>query len=312
MTTRPPAPQPDHLTPGVRPPLPRFRSLWDSAPDYQPDPELLPAVDAALALGAPLLITGQPGTGKTQVAYHLAWRYAVPADRLYRLDVRSTTTAEDLTARLDTVAYFHAAHFRQSEGRDAAHLDPARYYIRGPLYRAWREAAGPCLVLIDEIDKAPRDFPNDLLNVLDQHRFVVPETQEEVRPPPDALPPLVIITSNIERQLPEPFLRRCVYHHIRFDERRLRAAIAAHARHLAIDGALIEAAIDRFLDLRREEADKLNKLPSTGELLMWIVALRRQGITAPGLRDCTTAALPALAALIKDDRDLRHLRGTDD
>lgn len=313
---RPPPPEPDRLVVGHRPPLPRFRSLWDSAPDYVPDPELLPAVDAAIALGAPLLVTGEPGTGKTQVAYYLAWRYGVPQGRLRRLDVRSTTTADDLTARLDTVAYFHAAYDRH--GPTARPLDPRQHYIKGPLYHAWTTADGPCVVLIDEIDKAPRDFPNDLLNVLDQHRFTVPETGEEVTPRPGDPPPLVVITSNIERQLPEPFLRRCVYHHIRFDPARLRRAVEAHARHLAADGDLVDAAVERFLALRRDEAKHLEKRPSTGELLMWLVALDRLGRiegTAPvdpaWLRTCDAAELPALSTLIKDDRDLRHLRRAD-
>lgn len=306
MTPHPPAPEPHRLT--DRPPIPRFRSLWASAPDYQPDPELLPAVDAALALGSPLLVTGQPGTGKTQIAYHLAWRFAVPATRLYRLDVRSTTTAEDLTARLDTVAYFHAAHDPRTSTQARAALDPRAHYIKGPLYRAWREADGPAIVLVDEIDKAPRDFPNDLLNILDQHHFTVPETQERITPPPGAHPPLVIITSNTERQLPEPFLRRCVYHHIRFDPQRLDAAIKAHARHLDADGALVDAAIGRFKELRHAHAEQLDKLPSTGELLMWIVTLQRQGVDGATLAGCPLAELPALGALIKDDRDLARLR----
>lgn len=305
MTTRPPAPEPHRLT--DRPAIPRFRSLWDSAPDYQPDPELMPAVDAALALGSPLLVTGQPGTGKTQIAYYLAWRFGVPFERLHTYGVRSTTTAEDLTARVDTVAYFHAAHDPRASSDTRAQIDPADFYLQGPIYQAWR-ADGPSIILIDEIDKAPRDLPNDLLNILDQHHFTVPETQQTITPPPGAHPPLVIITSNTERQLPEPFLRRCVYHHIRFDPQRLDAAIKAHARHLDADGALVEAAIGRFKELRHAHAEQLDKLPSTGELLMWIVTLQRRRVDAATLAGCPLAELPALGTLIKDDRDLARLR----
>lgn len=305
----PPAPEPGRLSPGRRRPIPRFRDLWRSAPDYLPDPELMPAVDAALALGAPLLVTGEPGTGKTQIAYYLAWRFGVPRARVHRLDVRSTTTAEDLTARVDTVAYFHAAHdpLRHVRTPDAPPPDPRDHYIKGPLFKAWREAREPCVVLIDEIDKAPRDFPNDLLNTLDQHRFRIAQTDDEVTPPPGAPPPLVVITSNTERQLPPAFLRRCVYHHIRFDPGRVAHAVEAHARHLQLDGGLVDAAVARFLDLR-QMADALNRAPSTGELLAWIVALDTAAADPEVVRTAALGRLPALSTLIKDIEDLDHLR----
>lgn len=290
-----------------RPPLPAFRDLAKSAASYVAPDGLYEAADVAIALGAPLLITGEPGTGKTQAAYHLAHVYAVPSDHVFRLDVRSSSTAEDLTARLDTIAYFHAAHIKDLSGSTEV-IDKTAFYEEGPLYKAYRRATGASVVLIDEIDKASRDFPNDLLNTLDQHTFIVRETQDEVKRA-DGIPlPLVVITSNTERRLPDPFLRRCIYHHIDFDEVLVRRAVEAHAADLELDGALVDAAIERFMTLRRPRLE-LRKLPSTGELLHWLYALRRRpGLDVAQLVDCPLAKLPALSALIKSHDDLERLR----
>jgi MoxR-like ATPase len=253
----------------------------------------------ALAVGAPLLLTGEPGTGKTQVAFYLAWFFDIE-DHLYPLYVRSTTTVEDLLYRFDAVAYLHAANdpARRGDG-----ISKADFVERGPLWRAY-EAGGPAVVLLDEIDKAPRDFPNDLLNVLDQHTFHVPEAGQTVSRG-DSPPPVVVITSNSERRLPEPFLRRCIFHHIEFTEELLRRAVEARIGDFPnLTSEVREAALERFLDLRGHD---LRKKPATAELLVWLTLLSaRGGVTVETLRG-PLRSLPALAALVKDRDDLARL-----
>ncbi len=275
----------------------------EAAKLYQPDAALVDAVNVALSVGAPLLLTGEPGTGKTQVAYYLAWYFELE-DAHFPLFVRSTTTAEDLLYRFDAVAYLHAA---SDPAREGGGLDRERFIERGPLWKAYDEP-GPSLVLIDEIDKAPRDFPNDLLNVLDQHQFSVPERKdpEPVRRRAQA-PPIVVITSNSERRLPEPFLRRCIFHHIEYtDELVDRAVRARKSDFPSLDAETRAAAVERFRELRRYD---LRKRPATAELLVWLTILSaRGGVTAARLRDCPARELPALTALVKDRDDLELLR----
>ncbi len=272
-----------------------------AARHYQPSPELVDAVNVALAVGAPLLLTGEPGTGKTQVAHYLAWYFGLE-ESFFSLYVRSTTTAEDLLYRFDAVAYLHAANDPARRGES---LSRAELVEPGPLWRAY-EAAGPAVVLIDEIDKAPRDFPNDLLNVLDQHTFEVPEAERRVsrgaKPPP-----LVVITSNSERRLPEPFLRRCIFHHIELDEALLRRAVEARLADFPnLPDDAREVAIGRFLELRGRE---IRKPPATAELLVWLAILSaRGGVTARQLTDRRLHELPAISALVKDRDDLALLK----
>ncbi|MDX1653773.1 MAG: MoxR family ATPase [Candidatus Competibacteraceae bacterium] len=273
-------------------------SLKAAAPHYQPDPDLVDAVNVALAVGAPLLLTGEPGTGKTQVAHYLAWYFDIP---LYSLYVRSSSTADELLYRFDAVAYLHAANDPERRGRP---LDRSRFIDRGPLWKAYEDRQ-PSVVLIDEIDKAPRDFPNDLLNVLYQHEFHVPELDRTVgRQGP---PPVLVITSNSERRLPEPFLRRCIFHHIEFGEKLLRRAVEARLGDFPnLSGELREAAIQRLLELRGRE---LRKDPATAELLVWLTVLAARGdITLEAIRDCPLGELPALSTLVKDRDDLTLLK----
>ncbi len=276
-------------------------SHQEAAKHYQPDPDLVDAVNVALAVGAPLLLTGEPGTGKTQVGHYLAWYFGIE-DSLFPLYVRSTTTAEDLLYRFDAVAYLHAAN-------DPANADKPverKTFVKpGPLWKAY-EAEGPSVVLIDEIDKAPRDFPNDLLNVLDQHEFHVPESERWVRRGGKA-PPVVVITSNSERRLPEPFLRRCVFHHIELTPELLRRAVAARVQDFpTLAESVREAAIQRFLELRGRE---IRKPPATAELLVWLTVLSARGdVRIEDIRECRLAELPGLSTLIKD-RDDRAVLG---
>ncbi|MBW8874302.1 MAG: MoxR family ATPase [Acidobacteria bacterium] len=271
----------------------------EAARFFQPDADLVDAVNVALAVGAPLLLTGEPGTGKTQVAFYLAWYFDL-ADRLFSLYVRSTTTAEDLLYRFDAVAYLQAANDPAHHGQS---VNKADFVEPGPLWKAY-DTPGPSIVLLDEIDKAPRDFPNDLLNVLDQHTFHVPETGRLVSRG-EGPPPIVVITSNSERRLPEPFLRRCIFHHIEFTEDLLRCAVEARVGdfpNLATD--VVEAALQRFLELRGRD---LRKKPATAELLVWLTILSARGnVTAEDLR-VPFKSLPALSALIKDRDDLALL-----
>lgn len=265
---------------------------------YQPDEGLVDAVNVALAVGAPLLLTGEPGTGKTQLASHLADYFAI---RLFQLHVRSDSTADDLLYRFDAVAYLHAANDPERRGKA---LSRGEFVEPGPLWQAYDEKQAS-VVLIDEIDKAPRDFPNDLLNVLDQHRFFVREKnvwkERGQRPPP-----IVIITSNSERRLPEPFLRRCIFHHIRFTPELVLRAVQAHVDSFPnLDEGLKQAALQRFFELRGRD---IRKPPATAELLVWLAVLSARGTyQAQELLTCPLGKLPALSALVKDRDDLAQI-----
>ncbi len=279
-------------------------SLKESAPFFQPSEALVTAVNVAMRVGAPLLLTGEPGTGKSQVAYYLAWYFDVQS-ALFQLDVRSSTTAEDLIYHFDSVAYFHATHDPQRQGQV---LDRESFVRKGPLWLAL-ESQVPAIVLLDEIDKAPRDFPNDILGVLDQSRFFVREWGDKGSWFPKEQPktrPLLIITSNSERRLPEPFLRRCIFHHIEFTEDILRKAV--HARRddfPELSDDVLSAAIERLMELRDKP---LRKKPATAELMVWLTVLAAQAdLSASTLKNRPWDELPGLSALIKDRDDLESL-----
>ena len=282
-----------------------LRSHTKGAEQYEPDPPLVTAINTALAVGAPLLLTGEPGTGKTQVAYYLGHYFGVPG-HVYPLFVRSTTTASDLEYTFDAVAYF-----RHDPGRDG---DKARgdFVEPGPLWKAY-ETDGPAVVLLDEIDKAPRDFPNDILNVIDQNKFRVREKEVDDDPDEfwvelegDRAPPFVVVTSNSERRLPEPFLRRCVFHHIEFTDDLIERAVAAHKQGAFPDlgDDVRKAALARFTELRGRG---LTKKPATAELLVWLAVLAARGVKARELEGAALKDLPALGTLLKNRDDLKSL-----
>lgn len=286
------------------------RGLQQDAPRFRPGDALKTAIHTALAVGEPLLLTGEAGTGKTQAAYYVAHKLGL--GKVLHFQVKSGSTAQDLLYRFDHVGYFREANL--SKGSDTQPPGKMDFITKGALWEAL-ESTQPKVLLIDEIDKAPRDFPNDLLHELDQMQFKVPELkqgeQEFVVGENNLVRPLVFITSNSERRLPEAFLRRCTFHHIVFDENLLNEVKDAHRadfQHLGDD--LLKHAMRRFLKLREQH---LRKVPATGEFLVWLRVMALAAGTDDGalqillaqLRD-DDRELPYLGVLLKDRHDLEN------
>ncbi len=286
------------------------RSFQADARRFVPGERLATAINTAIALGEPLLITGEPGTGKTQTAYYAAYKLGL--DAVIHFQVKSDTTAHDLLYHFDTIRYFHDAHLQPLDQAASAHqhpLDKHDYVEPRALWDAFQRAEEtelPQVVLIDEIDKAPRDFPNDLLHELDKMEFTVTETGQVVKAP-RALRPLVFITSNSERRLPEPFLRRCVYHHMQFDDTLVEQAVHARREEFGnLSDAFLALAMQRFLALRDYP---LRKRPATGELLMWLQVLSLAVGTYEEQFDENLGKLPYLGVLLKDHQDIADTGG---
>jgi MoxR-like ATPase len=277
---------------------------------YLAAPELAEAVNIAVALGQPLLVTGEPGCGKTDLAFSVARELDLEPALVFW--TRSTSRAQDLLYRFDAVLRFYDVQ----RGSPRAEK-PEEYIHWAALGEAIRSQDRRRVVLIDEIDKAPRDFPNDLLNELDKMEFSVPELDREAEGPAGQgrqavsykakFRPVVIITSNSERQLPLPFLRRCVFHHITFPDREMLTKIGRERLgELKIPPDLLDAAVDKFLEVRK--VPTVVKKPATGELLAWVQALARRGLSATDLRARKVSALPLWQALIKDREDWLRLQ----
>ncbi len=246
------------------------------------------AVDCALALERPLLVKGEPGTGKTLLAEAVAQSLGA---QLLTWHVKSTTRAQDGLYVYDTVQRLYDSRFGDGNVRDI------RQYIRlGPLGESFA-AKQRVVLLIDEVDKADLEFPNDLLHELDRMRFRILETDEEVVA---AHRPVVLITSNNEKELPDAFLRRCVFHFIEFPDVDLMKRIVA-VHHPSLDQGLADQAIQIFYELR--DFQRLRKRPSTSELVDWIAVLKGAGITQVKLDE----HLPFVGALLKKEQDLLAL-----
>ncbi|HLL22021.1 MAG TPA: MoxR family ATPase [Kofleriaceae bacterium] len=246
--------------------------------------ELRHAVNVAVALARPLLVRGEPGTGKTLLAENLA--RALGLD-LVRWHVKSTTKAKDGLYVYDTVARLHDSRF----GGDVN--DIAKYIKLGPLGQALASPARVVL-LIDEVDKADLEFPNDLLHELDAMRFRIDETGQEYAAKER---PIVIITSNNEKELPDAFLRRCVFHYIQFPDRALMAEIVK-VHHPDITDRVLDNALEMFFGLR--STPKLRKKPSTSELIDWICALKKAGVDLARV----SGGIPFLGTLLKTEQDI--------
>ncbi len=258
---------------------------------YRADPGLSGAVNVALLLGQPLLLTGEPGTGKTQLADSVSWELGF-GDKALRFDTKSSSTARDLFYTYDAMRRFHVANRRDAEIDE---LDFIHYNALGQAILLANEPdryanllpkdfqhAGPrrSVVLIDEIDKAPRDFPNDLLSEIEEWSFRIPELGNAKVEAPEEMRPIIIATSNSEKNLPDAFLRRCVYYHIEFPNKdRLREIVLLRVGGFE-DGnrVALEDALSLFESLRTDPTLRLAKKPATAELIGWIDALRGVGV----------------------------------
>lgn len=248
------------------------------------------AVNAALVLERPLLVKGEPGTGKTELALQVAASLNMP---LLEWHIKSTTKAQQGLYEYDAVS-----RLRDSQLGDPRVSDVANYLRKGKLWESF-EYEQKSILLIDEIDKADIEFPNDLLQELDRMEFHVYETGETIRAKHR---PLVIITSNNEKDLPDAFLRRCFFHYIEFpDVETLRHIIAVH--HPNIKEDLLSEAITQFFTLR--ESPNLKKKPSTSEMLDWLRLLIAEDMTADDLRKSADQTLPKMyGALLKNEQDI--------
>ena len=260
---------------------------------YVATDDLMLAVNAAITLQRPLLIKGEPGTGKTKLAEEVATALGLP---LLEWHVKSTTKAQQGLYEYDAVS-----RLRDSQLGDPRVQDIANYIVRGMLWQAFT-ADEPVVLLIDEVDKADIEFPNDLLRELDRMEFFVYETRELVRA---RHRPIVFITSNNEKELPDAFLRRCFFHYIRFPEKETMERIV-DVHFPGIKKILLREALEVFFEVR--EVPGLKKKPSTSELIDWLKLLLAEDISPDALRskDRKTIIPPLHGALLKNEQDV-HL-----
>ncbi|MDP2694593.1 MAG: MoxR family ATPase [Gallionella sp.] len=268
-------------------------SRFEGTADYIATEDLKVAVNAAVALERPLLIKGEPGTGKTVLAYEVAKAMGAP---LITWHIKSTTKASQGLYEYDAVT-----RLRDSQLGEARVKDVRNYIKKGKLWEAFEAPVRPVL-LIDEIDKADIEFPNDLLQELDRMEFYVYETDETISA---KIRPIIIITSNNEKELPDAFLRRCFFHYIRFPEAETMQSIV-DVHFPGIKAKLVAEAMRIFYDMRKVPG--LKKKPSTSELLDWLKLLMVEDIDEAMLRekDPTKLIPPLHGALLKNEQDV-HL-----
>ena len=261
--------------------------------NYVATEDLMVAVNAAITLQRPLLVKGEPGTGKTVLAEEIAKSLG---KKLITWSIKSTTRAQQGLYEYDAVS-----RLRDSQLGDERVHNIANYIVKGKLWEAFEDEGAPVL-LIDEIDKADIEFPNDLLQELDRMEFFVYETQETVKA---TNRPIVIITSNNEKELPDAFLRRCFFHYIRFPDADTMAEII-EVHYPGIQKRLVAEALNLFYDMR--DVSGLKKKPSTSELLDWLKLLMAEDLPPEALRakDAKTAVPPLHGALLKNEQDV-HL-----
>ena len=270
------------------------QTRFEGTESYVATEDLMVAVNAAVALERPLLVKGEPGTGKTILAHEVAKSLD---KNLIEWHIKSTTKAQHGLYEYDAVA-----RLRDSQLGDERVHDITNYIVRGKLWEAFG-ADNPPVLLIDEIDKADIEFPNDLLLELDRMEFHVYETRETIRA---TQRPVVIITSNNEKELPDAFLRRCFFHYIRFPERETMEEIV-DVHYPGLQKRLVSEALNVFYDIR--EAPGLKKKPSTSELLDWIKLLMSEDIPPDALRSSDKKDLipPLYGALLKNEQDVHLL-----
>jgi MoxR-like ATPase len=315
-------------TPVELPPPPQgFRpESFEPDKDYLPDPGLVDAVNAALLLRQPLLLTGEPGTGKTQLAYHLACQLGY---QVFKFDTKSDSKARDLFYTYNAVEHFRSTQLKEKDKSPhefitykalglaillANPYEKIEKYLPSDFKQQIQQILGPefdfqkpqrFIVLIDEIDKAPRDFPNDILNEVEKFYFQVPELDDLGNiciEAPIEKQPILILTSNSEKSLPDAFLRRCIYYDIPFpEEARLRQIVEIRLRAQIDDiNQFLSQALELFFKLR----GGLRKKPATAELLNWLLVLREmfQGVDNPLIKYPEQTAI-TLSTLVKSKDD---------
>ena len=263
---------------------------FEGTKDYVATDDLTVAVNAAVTLERPLLVKGEPGTGKTELARQVSRALGL---EMIEWSIKSTTKAQQGLYEYDAVS-----RLRDSQLGDERVHDVKNYIRKGQLWQAF-EATGKCVLLIDEIDKADIEFPNDLLQELDRMEFFVYETGETIKAQNR---PIVIITSNNEKELPDAFLRRCFFHYIRFPEMEvLKQIVEVH--HPGIKPRLLTEALTQFYEIRDQQG--LKKKPSTSEVLDWLKLLLAEDLDPEDLKRDGANALPKLhGALLKNEQDV--------
>ncbi|MBN2155373.1 MAG: MoxR family ATPase [Candidatus Lokiarchaeota archaeon] len=259
--------------------------------DYIAGSSLQNIVNVAIALQRPLLVKGEPGTGKTLLAKSIADSLGL---KLITWNIKSTTKAIDGCYVYDTIQRLNDSRFG-SKTRDVDNVED--YIVLGQLGEAFT-SEDQVVLLIDEIDKADVEFPNDLLQELDVMEFYIPELQRTMKAKHR---PIVIITSNNEKELPDAFLRRCAFHFIEFPDEKLMAKIV-NVHYPNIEENILKAILEKFYELR--EYNQLKKKPSTSELIDWILVLLKSGLTTEDLKQ---KGFPFLGTLIKKEQDMEYL-----